>query len=55
MQMSNIFDPNDEPEDFSAGGEGFEAKDALVVAVYSQITHDLALLNVQVVLDCYYP
>jgi hypothetical protein len=51
MQMSNIFDPNDEPEDFSAGGEGFETKDALVVAVYSQITHDLALLNVQVVLD----
>ena len=49
--MSNIFDHDDEPEEFFEESSPESYKDALVIAVYSQITHDLSRLNVQAVLD----
>jgi len=49
--MFNIFDHDDEPEDFLEKSTPETYKDSLVLMVYSQITHDLSRLDVQAVLD----
>lgn len=50
--MFNLFNPDEEPEDFLDESTPETYKDSLVLMVYSQITHELVVkADIQPVLD----